>query len=181
LRIADPALAAWDFGPATAALANAYRVTQTPWTPARAWFVPDGGRSTAAILAMSDEPAGVLRVLEAAHAASFQSGVPERALVELQANGPGLAVMSQLDDPEWRGRLTGPSGTSDVAVERVFGNRVAGWQAVRIPDAGRWTIELVYRGRAARFGLAVSAVAWAALAVAYWRLARRAPASGTAP
>jgi hypothetical protein len=96
--------------------------------------------------------------------------------VDLDADGPGMVIFSQLDDPEWRAVLRGPAGAESVPIRRVFasgGPEQGGWQGVRVPGPGRWTVELVYRGRAAMSGLAVSAVAWVAWLVAYWSLVPR--------
>ncbi len=59
-----------------------------------------------------------------------------------------------------------------MPIQRLFaygGTEHGGWQGVRIPGAGRWTLRLEYQGRAAYRGLAISAVAWFVWLMAYWR------------
>lgn len=94
------------------------------------------------------------------------------------ANGAsGYVLVSILDDPEWSGVWYGESGPRAAVIEHVaFDDRVeaGGWMAVRVPEPGRWTLRLTYQGRAARWGLMISAVAWAAWLVLFWR-ARRTP------
>jgi hypothetical protein len=123
--------------------------------------------------AIGDEPHRVIGVLEGARPLSWSSDVPERFTVDVEADGAGWVVISQLDDPEWHGRWSGPEGEKAAEIVRVLGNRVAGWQGIPVPGKGRWTLNLTYQGRAARIGLAVSLASWCVWLAAYAILKRR--------
>jgi hypothetical protein len=123
--------------------------------------------------AIGDEPHGVIGVLEGARPLSWSSDVPERFTVDVEADGPGWVVISQLDDPEWQARWTEPGGEKTAEIVRLFGNRIGGWQGIPVPGKGRWKLNLTYQGRAARIGLGVSLASWCVWLAAYAILKRR--------
>ena len=121
-----------------------------------------------------DDVDNCLKRLEAARPLAWQSPAPGRVEVEVVADGPGVVLITALDDPGWTARLVEPGGRErPEAVRALFPNRRgAGWQGVRIPSPFRGTLHLIYRDRHVATGLAVSGVAWLAWLVAYWGLAR---------
>ncbi len=126
------------------------------------------------MLQQLSNPEVVFHYLESAEPLRWRSPLPERVEVEVPDVGEGYVLLTQLDDPEWRAVWRGPSGERPATIVRLFVNESgAGWQGVRVPGPGRWTLRLVYRGRAAAEGLAVSGVAWLGWFLAYWWVAKR--------
>lgn len=103
------------------------------------------------------------------------TAAPERLAIDLVAEEPATVVLSILDDPEWAAVWTGASGVRPATIHPILrgGPGSGGWMAVEVPEPGRWTLHLTYRGRAAYRGLAVSGVAWVAWLLAYWWSGRR--------
>ncbi len=92
-------------------------------------------------------------------------------------------IISQLDDPEWRGVWVGPGGVQPAEIHPFMGDVTASpghWMSIPVPGPGRWSLHLRYEGRAAYFGLAVSAVAWTVW-LAAWVHSRRRDRTATAP
>jgi len=170
--IRDPSLAGWLHGSDLArALGLAEFTLLRPRSgPTQAWLVD--ARSPRPERAMTD-PEALVAALRGATPLPLASMEPERAEVEVRADlpGPSMVVLSRTFDPEWKATWVGVGDDQRGAeVERVLG----GWQGVRVPEPGRWTLRLEYDGRAARFGLVASALAWSVWAAAWWRLGRRA-------
>ncbi|WP_435011018.1 hypothetical protein P12x_002310 [Tundrisphaera lichenicola] len=164
--IKDPALAGWLYGVdlASAVKLRDFSVAPAPSEPHQAWLVGATGLETAN--GMTD-PGPILAALRTASPLPLRSDVPERAEVEVRvaAPGPATVVLSRTFDPEWRARWSGPSGDRPAKVVRVLG----GWQGVKVPEPGRWTLHLDYPGRAAWLGLTVSSIAWSVWLLGYIR------------
>jgi hypothetical protein len=93
--------------------------------------------------------------------------------VVLRAEGPGKVILSQLADPQWRAVWSGPGGDRPAEIQTACRRpRQSGWQAVRVPGPGLWTLRLEYSGRDVYEGLAVSALAGLAGVVAFLKLGR---------
>ena len=174
--LGDPALAGWLDGPAWVATPSGSRASRfTLWSPiaepSRAWLIPDStGRTLADLAADSGHPATILGALEAAKPLSTRSDVPERLEVDVEAPGPGVVLISQLDVPDWEARWSEPDGSDRPAtIVRVFG----GWQAVATTEPGPRTLRLTYRARDVRLGLIVSGLAWPIGFLACWIFGRR--------
>ncbi len=169
--IHDPALAGWMLGVdyARAAGLEDFIMLRPKEPAARAWLMPSDGLEAADGMV---NPQVLLDRFRAATPLPFRSDLPERAEVDLTVTdrSPSMVVLSCTFDPEWQAWWVGPSGDRRPAeVVKVLG----GWQGVAIPEPGRWTLHLEYEGRAARIGLAVSAVAWIVWIVAVVRLKPR--------
>jgi hypothetical protein len=170
--IRDPALASWMFGgPWVATPIGSRATTYTLWWTeppnARAWLVPDSnGTSDVSPAASRGDPKDVLDALLGASPLPWRSTRPESVEIEadVRKNTNQWVILSQLDYPEWQARWVGPGGERPAAIVRVFG----GWQGVRVPEPGLWTLHLEYQGRDARLGLLVSALAWCSGIVAFW-------------
>lgn len=173
-RFDDPALATWLIGEdyARAERETGFAIARPDVPAARAWLVaalPPG-----ADRAMID-PDALLGALGDARPLVAISDRPERDRIEVEAGAvpagkaPPLVVLSKTFDPEWQAVWVGPEGDRPATVERVLG----GWQGVRVPGPGRWTLRLEYRGRAALIGLAVSAAAWSIWVWGWARLGGR--------
>jgi len=154
--IRDPTLAGWLYG---ADFARLNRLEEFRWVepatpPARAWRVDAEAITNPPKL---DPPSS----LTDATPLNRRSPWPERVEVDLAADPspkPGWVVVSQTFDPEWSATWVGPTGERPATVVRVF----EGWQGVDATNLppGNWTLRLEYQGRAARWGLAISAIAW---------------------
>jgi hypothetical protein len=178
--VEDRALASWLLGSDWIEGDGAWRAKFALWRPGvegtRAWFVHESRtpRALEPIPANRDDAPVVSEVLAGAVPCTFRSDRPEHLRVSVNATGPGLVIVSELHDPEWRAMLRGPTGQTPVELDRIFGRPGAGaWQGIAVPSAGEWTIDLEYSGAAARQGMAVSGVAWGIWILAYWRLVRR--------
>jgi hypothetical protein len=118
----------------------------------------------------------------------WSSDVPERLTVEMphESGAGSWVIVTQLHDPGWCGEWVDPDGTRAATVVPAFRTLPAssgGWQAIKVPGPGRWTLRLWYEGRAAWRGLAASGVAWAVwtgLWIAPWRWIRRRTEGGSA-
>jgi hypothetical protein len=177
----DPALAGWRFGKDWVAQqgdwASTFRIVTREEAP-RGWLVAEYGASSETILReWSGNPLEVLNALKPARPLDVHRNGPEHRRIHLQTDGPALAVLSELADPEWQATLDGPGGTRAVTIERAFGRPNQGaWQAVRIPGRGEWVLRLQYRGRDVWQGMAVSGVAvvaWLGLAIRFGRVRLR--------
>jgi hypothetical protein len=171
--IPDPDLSAWDNGsPWTrqgGPRANDYAVWRVPGKPARAWLFDAADRARAAeIRGMSGADHRLNEFFASGRPLTLRAQVPERLELDVQTEGPAVVLITELDDPEWHARLIGHDGERAARVYRLFGDRLAGWQGIDIPGAGHWRLILRYEGRAARRGLAISAVAWSVWLLAYW-------------
>jgi len=153
-RINDPALVAWLFNQAYAQTPEG-RNSRFVWLDRkaanRAWLLPDPEGKRLDRLQQSDgRPEVVLEILDEAQPIGLTRQSPEQVLVSGQTDGPTVLIVSQFADPEWRAERIGPGETTAQApIVAVFG----GWQGLKIPEAGRWTIRLEYQGRAAFWGL----------------------------
>ena len=167
--IRDPTLAGWLHGVDLArslGLAD-FSLLRPRSAPAAAWLVD--GRSPLPDRAMSD-PEALLAALRDAVPLACVSEKPERSEIRVSASAGSIVVLSRTYDPEWRATWIGPG--DDLRMGEV-GRVLGGWQGVRVPEPGRWTLRLEYDGRAARIGLEVSGVAWAVWGLGFWRLGRR--------
>lgn len=164
----DPSLAGWLSGSAwvqSHPAAVRFRLETLAGEPTLAWLLP----APASELTTPQPPAALaplaLRTLEPATPLPDISPVPERVEVgPIEIAGPSNAVLlSRLYDPEWRAVWVADGGEQRLAsVEPALAATTGGgaWPLVRVPGPGRWTLRLVYEGRAARRGQIVSAVAW---------------------
>jgi len=161
-RIDDPVLAGWLFGaPPDSILLGSLDTTFTLCWPRRAtskaWLISDpDGRSLEQMHANVGESSRVIDLLKNAQPLAVRADVPERWEVPLNATGPATVLISQLAYPEWSAVWSGPGGARPAPIVKVFG----GWQAVRVPGPGPWTLHFKYRGRDVRLGLAISVLAW---------------------
>ncbi|HEV3164331.1 MAG TPA: hypothetical protein VGZ22_09900 [Isosphaeraceae bacterium] len=168
--INDPTLAGWMFGAdlvktPSGARATRFLLWRAASLPARAWFVPEArGRSLADLAANNGDPNRVLNVMQASRPLRLLAPDPEHLAVEIQADQPGLVLLSQLADPGWRAAWVNGQGSQAAEIVRVFG----GWQAVKLPGEGSWTLWLAYPGHDVWLGITISAVAWTLGAMACW-------------
>jgi hypothetical protein len=163
----DTALAGWLYSPAwvaqQGARATKFSFVRPQYTPAVAWLVPLTIERRAEILeSRSSQTERVLNTLRDAAPLVVERASPAQLHVTLDVSGPAIVVVSQLADPQWRARWVGPEGERKATIQPIFavGNDV-GWQAVEVPGAGRWTLRMDYEARDVRFGLGLSAIAWA--------------------
>jgi hypothetical protein len=169
--VRDPTLAGWMSSVDFARLGGLedYILLRPEGTASRAWLIPAAG------LEQSDgmtDPAVLIDKFRPALPLPSRSDVPERVEVEVTVVDPSptMVVLSTTFDPEWRAWWTGPLGERRPAdVVKVLG----GWQGVKVPEPGRWTLHLEYPGKAVWVGLGVSLFAWVIWFAAYFRLRRR--------
>jgi hypothetical protein len=183
--IDDPALASWQ-------LDNSWLADQGPWArkfsiwraeerPAKAWLVREiEVAEPKALDAWSGDPREILQVLKRAQPLATESSRPEEWTIPLTADEPAWVIVSQLADPAWRARWIRPDGASlgedDILPTFRKVGKSGGWQRLKVPAPGRWTLRLEYDAREVAAGLAISTVAWmswlTAAAVTVLRAAR---------
>jgi hypothetical protein len=148
------------------------------WLPvagsARAWRLPLTGEPAMAMLeTAADEPAAVLGCFDGAEPLSWRSPFPGRVEIDVDGQGQEVVVVAQLADPQWRALWIGGRGAQATPITAVFRRPgQGGWQALRVPERGRWTLRLDYDPRDVRQGLAVSGISWLLL-VATWIVMKR--------
>jgi hypothetical protein len=177
--IHDPVLAGWLFGADWVAAHGPRAATFTLWKPepeaAKAWLIPlISDRARGILENWSGDPGQVLDLFGGARPLGTRSTVPERLEIDVPVEGAGaVVVVTQLADPQWRARWVGPNGERDAAIAPVFRlPRHEGWQAVAVPEPGRWTLRLDYDARDVRQGLVVSGLAWLLGVWTYLRFGR---------
>lgn len=133
--------------------------------------VADGAAAVAELLSASFDPTreivlpeGSARAPDAAFAAAARivDQRPDRVRLDIEASGPGHAVLVDAHDPGWRASVDG-------APAPLLRANLA-FRAVPIP-AGRHVVEMAYRPASLTVGLALSAAALAS-AGALWARAR---------
>jgi hypothetical protein len=112
-----------------------------------------------------DEPEAVARVLEKATPLERRGEVPERIELSVDASAGAAVIVTQLFDPQWRGRWIGADGRAQRAtVLPVFMSREGhGWQRIDVPGPGRWTLHLEYVARDVQAGLLISGLSFLVL------------------
>ena len=164
----DPALAAWKFGKdwtrQQGPWASTFRIVSAPQPAARAWLVPlEDSRAKVVLAPWTGNPYDVLNVFRSARVLDVRRESPERLVINVTAEGPSLVVISELADAEWRAEWLGlRSRVGPPTIERAFGRANQGaWQAVKVPEAGEWTLRIVYQGRDVSLGLMISGISGA--------------------
>ncbi|WP_165224437.1 hypothetical protein [Aquisphaera insulae] len=179
--IADPALAAWLYGPpppgSRGDAAVSFGILPAAGESARAWFLPLTAAPSPAILDhWSGELGPLLGLLDRAQPLRRRSPAPERSEVEVEVKEDGWIVLSVLADPQWKATWVDGSGRrrpAEILPTFRWLPAVGGWQRVRAPEPGRWTLHLEYESRDVWIGAAVSAVAWLAWGALWLRDAAR--------
>jgi hypothetical protein len=189
--IEDPALARWIFGPSWAeeqgAWASRFRIIRLESEPHRAWFIPLTAVTRPAMLDVwAAGPGHLLELFDRASPLRAEWRSSEHLEVALDADAPGCVIISQLADPQWKGRWTGRDGQAEAPadIRPTFRREESGggWQRVEVPGPGRWILHLDYVARDVFMGLVTSAAAWliwiATLAFAVVRSKGRGASSG---
>jgi len=154
----DPALAGWISGVDYMRLSGLqdFILLRPDQSYSRAWLIPSNG------LVEEDGMVNPLVLIEKFQSATplpSRSDLPERVELAVTVSDPtpSMVVLSTSFDPEWQAWWVGPTGIRQPAeVVKVLG----GWQGVKVPEPGRWTLHLEYPGRAVWQGLGVSSCAW---------------------
>ncbi len=134
-------------------------INRSETEPVRAWFARELPVVTGTRL---DE--ALLQVFDGFVPVQIRSTTPERVTVDFESTEPGTLLVMSLYYPRWRATLNG----QPAAVEERFG-----LQAVKVPEAGRWTLELSYDSTHDRIALGVSGLAWVGWIVLYCLSIRR--------
>ncbi|QEH36998.1 hypothetical protein OJF2_55830 [Aquisphaera giovannonii] len=182
----DPALAEWLYGPdpggPSRGPAGTFSVVRPGGEPARAWLVPLTGMAHPEILdSWGGEPGVLLELFDGARPLRHSAPTPERWEIVVDAAEPGWIVISMLADPQWKASwIDGAGGSRDAQVLPTFrrSRSDGGWQRVKVPGSGRWTLRLEYRANDVEAGAAASAVAWLAWGVLWLRGLPRGPREG---
>jgi hypothetical protein len=173
--IDDPALARWLYGATWAAeqgdWVNRFLVWRRDQPAAKAWFLPLTDDDDESILdEWMGDPLDLLTLFDRAWPLAAESSRPEDWSIAVPADEPGWVIVSQLDDPQWSARWISleDQGEYDWEIRPAFrkpGEAAGGWQAIRVPFNGRWSLRLRYEPRDLTEGAATSIVAWIAWAV----------------
>ncbi len=107
-----------------------------------------------------------IEVVRRARPLKCASSRPERSTIEFECSEPSIVVVSQIAVPGWTARATSNGTTRPMKVESSLG----GMQTIRIPAAGKWTIDLAYDIPELAPAAAISAISWIFLASLYVRL-----------
>jgi hypothetical protein len=181
-RIEDAALASWLFGASWVGqqkgLPATFLIWSAPEQPARAWLVLDGEVADPEVLDVwSGDHREILGVLRSATPLPCEQPRPEDWTITLSADAPAWVIISQLADPQWTARWIkdddGVIGDGEIVPTFRKPGEPGGWQRVKVPGAGRWTLRLEYQARDLAFGTAVSTLAWASWLLAALRAGLR--------
>jgi hypothetical protein len=162
--IDDPALSGWLLDPAwvakRGAWASRFRIIHPEPAPSRAWFLPLTELDRPAMLdSWPGDLEPLLDLFDRARPLPSDRPSAERLDVSLNADGPGWVIVSQLADPQWKARWSSES-RPEVEAEIFPTFRLkptdGGWQRVKVPGAGRWTLHLEYEARDVNLGRAIS-------------------------
>ena len=167
--IDDPVLASWLLDASSTVeqdrWTRKFAIWRCPERPARAWLVRESDIPRPGVLdEWSGEAAEILAILREAEPLATESYRPEEWTISVDAAEPAWVIVSQLADPEWKARwidLDGRRNGEDKIVPtfRKKGE-LGGWQRVKVPAPGRWTLRLEYDASDVELGLAISTVAW---------------------
>ncbi len=169
--IDDPALAGWLFGPRWAAKrgpwSSRFRVLRPEPEPHRAWLLPLTAVSRPDMLDhWSGDLGPLLDLFDKALPLAAEAGDPGVLELAVDAEAPGWILITQLADPQWQARWRDRDGQGEFPADIVpsfrMGKGDGGWQRVRIPGPGRWSLHLRYVADDVAEGLAISAFAWLA-------------------
>jgi len=169
--IEDPALASWQLGASWLAdqgsWARKFTIWCSPERPARAWLLRESDVLDPRLLdEWSGDPRVILAVLRRAQPLAAESSRPEEWTISMTVDEPAWVIVSQLADPQWRARWVGPNdprtGEQDILPTFRRIGETGGWQRVKVPAPGNWTLRLEYDARDVADGLAYSTVAWMA-------------------
>lgn len=167
--IDDPTLAGWIFGPEwrsqQGAWSSRFRILHPEADPHRAWFLPLTALSRPAMLEIWDgDPKPLLELFDQALPLRQEARGTQFMDVSVDADVPGWVIITQLADPQWRARWLDSHGQGEIPAEILptFRRNLSegGWQRIRVPGPGRWTLRLEYVATDVSRGLAISAVSW---------------------
>jgi hypothetical protein len=168
--IEDPVLPGWIFNSAWAAEQGAWVQAFTIWRSkersARAWLVPPRAipDNSTALDNWSGDPQEILTIFDAARPLDATSSRPEEWTISVVDGEWGWVVVSQLADPQWQAHWIGLDGQGehDFPILPTFHkeNEPGGWQRVKVPGPGRWTLRLNYDARDVVDGMTISIIAW---------------------
>ena len=170
--IDDPILAGWIFGPdwrsEQGAWSSRFRIIHPESDPHRAWFLPLTAVSRPAMLEIwAGDLEPLLELFDQASPLREESRGTQLMDVSVDADAPGWVIITQLADPQWRARWLDRDGQGEFPAEilptfRRNGSE-GGWQRVRVPGPGRWTLHLEYVASDVAQGLAISSASLASL------------------
>ena len=165
----DPILAGWIFGrewrSEQGAWSSRFRILHPESDPHRAWFLPLTAVSRPAMLenwAGDLEP--LLELFDRASPLRAESRGAQLMDVSVDADAPGWVIITQLADPQWRASWLDRDSQGEFPTEILPAFRrngsEGGWQRVRVPGPGRWTLHLEYVATDITEGLAISSASW---------------------
>jgi hypothetical protein len=172
--IDDPALARWVYGASWSAdqgdRLSRFFVWSSDEPAARAWFLPlTDGDDESILDEWSGDPRDLLPLFDRAWPLASESTRPEDRSIVVETGEAGWVIVSQLDDPQWTAHWIGLEGQGEYVrpirpVFRTANQAAGGWQAIKAPYDGRWTLRLTYEPHDLVEGAAASIVAWIAWA-----------------
>jgi hypothetical protein len=172
-EIDDPVLWSWLTTSRVAARGpTTFALIRLPGESGRAWRL---GGATIDSLGLSDwaeatSPQYLDQISSQASPLKADRTVPELLSLKATTEGPELWLVSQWSAPNWLATLRNASG--DETAVKIIPMR-GGWQGVKIPTAGNWTLKLSYRPASFVLGASVSAITWClSILTICWTLAR---------
>jgi hypothetical protein len=165
----DPTLAGWIFGPEWGSeqgtWSSLFRILHPESDPHRAWFIPLTAVTRPAMLeTWAGDIGPLLELFDRASPLREGSRGTRFMDVAVDTDTFGWVIITQLADPQWRARWSGRTGQGELPAEILPTFRRSasegGWQRVRVPGPGSWTLHLEYVASDVSQGLAISSVSW---------------------
>jgi hypothetical protein len=167
--IDDPALACWLFGRSWidehGSWSSQFRIVRPVEEPHRAWLLPLTAVTRPAMLDdWNGDPGPLLELFDQASPLRAEARSSQRLEVSAEGSAGDWVIVTQLADPQWQARWTSRDGQGDRSADILPSFRRdesdGGWQRVKVPAAGRWTLHLEYVAGDVVRGLMISALAW---------------------
>ena len=106
----------------------------------------------------------ILAIFDGAQPLDAECSRPEEWTISVDDREWGWVIVSQLADPQWQAHWIGLDGQGehDGPILPTFRkeNEPGGWQRVKVPGPGRWTLRLNYDARDVVDGVTISIIAW---------------------
>jgi hypothetical protein len=106
----------------------------------------------------------LLKLFDRANPLREKSHGTELMEVSVEADAPGWLIITQLADPQWRGRWLEGDGQGEMPAEILptfrRNDREGAWQRVWVPGPGHRKLRLEYVATDVTLGLAISGASW---------------------
>ena len=80
-------------------------------------------------------------------------------LIDVEIESPAVLSISERSDPHWRAYIRPQGATENQEVELILGDAPVFGRQMALPDAGAWTVRMVYSPASFQIGLFISFIA----------------------